>query len=158
MTYQIQFIKTAFAATTAIAFSLLCSGCGQTEGQPLAQVSGVVTIDGKPVKGALLEFIPQAPGGAVAYGQSDGTGRYTMHFGQKRTGAVIGRSLVRITSDDRVSVDGQDYERKELFPPKYNAKSEEYVDVKAGKNEFDFNCESGDFQPKQAAAENTGGT
>jgi hypothetical protein len=155
---QASSIRSTRSAVTAIVAALLCSGCGKSDGPPLAQVSGVVTIDSKPVKGALLEFIPQGPGGAVAYGKSDASGRYTMHFGQKRTGAVVGRSLVRITSDDRVSVDGQDYERKELFPPRYNSKSEEFVDVKEGKNTFDFPCESGDFKPAQTAAQNTGGT
>lgn len=148
----------AARAASLVAFSIFCGGCGQNDGQPLGQVTGVVTIDGKPVKGALLEFVPEAPGGSTAYGNTDDSGRYTMFFGQNRKGAVIGRSLVRITSDDRVSVDGKDYERKELFPPKYNAKSEQYVDVKAGKNEFDFNCESGEFNPVQTASENTGGT
>ena len=158
MTHQIPFINTAFATTAALAVSLLCAGCGRTEGQPLAEVTGVVTIDGKPVKGALLEFIPQEPGGAVAYGKSDDSGRYTMFFGQNRRGAVLGRSMVRITSDDRVSVDGKEYERKELFPPKYNAMSEQFVEVKSGKNEFDFNCEAGDLKPQQGPVENTGGT
>src|SRR5262245_20996101 len=103
-----------FLPAPLMVMALLCGGCG--DNLPLAPVTGVVTLDGKPVKGALLEFVPQQPGGSTASGTTDENGRYTMYFGSSGTGAFIGKTLVRITSDDRVSVDGKKYERKELFP------------------------------------------
>ena len=140
--------RTRGAAASILCLSLLL-GCGGVDGPPLATVTGTVTLDGKPVKGALLEFVPQQPGGSTAWGGTDENGQYEMLFGQSREGAVVGRSLVRITSDDRVSVGGQAYERTEVFPPRYNTQSDQYVDVVDGENVFDFKCESGEFQPRQ---------
>jgi hypothetical protein len=140
-------IRTAsrLAAVTLLA---ACSGCGPG-GPELADVTGTVTLDGKPVQGAILEFIPQEPGKSTAWGSTDEDGRYEMAFGQSRQGAFPGRTLVRITSDDRVSLGGEKYEFTELFPPKYNAQSEQYVDVASGENEIDFRCESGEHKPRQ---------
>jgi hypothetical protein len=141
-------VRTRGTAASILCLSLL-AGCGGVDGPPLATVTGTVTLDGQPVKGALLEFVPQHPGGSTAWGGTDESGRYEMLFGQSRKGAVVGRSLVRITSDDRVSIGGEAYERTEVFPPKYNTQSEQYVDVVDGENVFDFKCESGEFKPRQ---------
>ena len=126
------------------------AGCGGNEGGPtLAEVTGTVTLDGKIVEGAGLQFISEGPTGVTAYGRSDEDGQYEMHFGSTRTGAGIGKNRVRITSDDYVTVGGEKFESTEVFPPKYNAKSEEFVEVKEGDNVFDFKCESGGFKPKK---------
>ena len=125
------------------------AGCGAEEGPKLADVTGTVTLDGQPVEGAGLEFVVEGPGGGVAYGRTDESGRYEMHFGQNRTGALIGKNRVRITSDDRVTVGGKKIEKTEVFPPKYNVNSEQFADVKEGDNEVNFACETGDFRPRQ---------
>jgi hypothetical protein len=146
--------KTFFATTIAIC--LVCLGCGEESGPRLADVTGTVTLDGQPVEGAGLTFVVEGPGGAVAYGRSDENGRYEMHFGKDRTGAVIGKNRVRITSDDRVTVGGKKFQSTEVFPPKYNTNSEQFVEVVEGSNEFDFACESDNFKPRQVIS--TGGT
>ena len=148
------YVPFALSAVTPALWMMLCTGCGG-DGLNLAPVSGTVTLDGKPVKGASLEFIPQAPGGSVAYGTTDENGYYSMYFGSSGTGAVIGRSLVRITSDDVVSIAGKNYERMEVFPQKYNVNSELFVDVVSGSNKFDFPCESGGKQPKPTVGAGT---
>lgn len=136
-----------------IALAIFCGGC--SEGLPLAPVSGVVTLDGKPVKGALLEFVPQQPGGSTSYGTTDENGRYKMYFGTSETGAFIGKSLVRITSDDRVSIAGKELSG-EIFPRKYNTNSQQFVEIAKGSNEFDFKCESdGTSKPRTVSG---GGT
>jgi hypothetical protein len=129
---------------------VVLAGCwGGDDGPKRGEVSGVVTLDGEPVKGAILEFIPEAQDGTTSYGGTDEDGHYTMLFGSSRTGAVLGRNLVRITTDDRSSVGGEDYEFTELFPPKYNVRSDIYVDVQAGENEFNFACESEGMTPRK---------
>lgn len=135
------------AVGAALLFSL-ATGCTGKGNPTLGRVSGVVTLDGKPVKGAVLEFIPQESGKSVAWGSTNENGQYEMAFGQNRKGAFLGRTLVRITSDDHVSIDGQEYLSTEVFPPKYHVKSEQFIDIKEGKNEFDFKCESGAFKPR----------
>jgi hypothetical protein len=136
--------------TSGLVLALLCVGCGSQDGPPLARVSGVVTLDGVPVQSAGLEFIAEA--GGVAYGKTDSSGHYQMSFGSDRTGAIVGKNRVRITSSDKVVVGDKKYESTEVFPPKYNKTSEEFVEVARGGNRFDFNCESGDFKPRQAVS------
>jgi hypothetical protein len=131
--------------------SIVCLGCGSQDTPPLGRVSGTVTLDGAPVQGAGLEFIADA--GGVAYGKTDASGNYYMSFGTSRTGAVVGKNRVRITSNDKVTVGGKKYESTELFPPKYNRDSEQFVEVDAGSNTFDFKCESGTFKPKQVVSQ-----
>jgi hypothetical protein len=93
-----------------------------------------------PVEGAGLEFIADA--GGVAYGRTDASGNYYMSFGTSRTGAIVGKNLVRITAGDKVTVGSKKYESKEIFPKKYNTESQQFVEVAAGSNTIDFNCES----------------
>ena len=135
---------------TLILFAPFLVGCSQEGGFKLAKVSGVVTLDGQPVAGAGLEFIADA--GGVAYGKTDSSGRYYMSFGNSRTGAIVGKNLVRITAGDRVTVGDKKYESTEVFPKKYNAETEQYVDVAAGSNTIDFKCESGGLVPKQSVS------
>jgi len=115
-------------------------GCSQSGGPKLANVTGTVSLDGVPVEGAGLEFVADV--GAVAYGRTDASGQYYMSFGSSRTGAPLGKNLVRITAGDRVTVGDKKYESKEIFPKKYNVDSELSVEVTSGSNHFDFDCKS----------------
>ena len=135
-------ISFQFAKTTLLVVAL---GCSQESGPPLGKVSGTITLDGVPVQGAGLEFIGDA--GGVGYGRTDGSGKYYISFGASRTGALVGRNLVRITAGDKVTVGDKKYEGREIFPKKYNEKSELYVDVVSGANRFDFKCESAGAKP-----------
>ena len=135
-----------FRPAALLTLAFLC-GCTAQSGPPLAHVSGTVTLDGQPVQGAGLEFIADA--GGVAYGKSDSTGRYAMYFGNDRTGAIVGKNLVRITAGDKVTVGDMKYESTEIFPRKYNVDSQQFVEVAKGSNQFDFQCESTGFQPRQ---------
>src|SRR5581483_2189429 len=133
-----------------IAMLVVALGCSGQPGPKLAKVTGTVKLDGVPVEGAGLEFIADA--GGVAYGKSGAGGQYYMSFGSSRTGAIVGRNVVRITAGDRVTVGDKKFESKEIFPKKYNANSELVVDVTAGNNRFDFNCESGGFKGVSTAS------
>ena len=75
-----------------------------------------------------------------------------MSFGSSRTGAIVGRNLVRITAGDKVTVGDKKFESKEIFPKKYNVSSELVADVASGSNRFDFNCESGGFTGQSTAS------
>jgi hypothetical protein len=135
----------------AISLSLLVAlGCTQQSGPKLAKVAGTVKLDGVPVEGAGLEFIADA--GGVAYGRTDSSGHYYMSFGSSRTGAIVGKNLVKITSSDKVTVGDKKFESKEIFPKSYNVNSELVVDVAAGSNRFDFNCDSAGEKIQQPAS------
>ena len=120
------------------------------EDGPAWRVSGTVILDGVPVQGAGLEFIGEA--GGVAYGKTDASGNYYMSFGTSRTGAVVGKNRVRITANDKVTIGNKKYESTEVFPPKYNRDSEQFVEVARGGNTIDFKCESGTFMPRQVVS------
>jgi hypothetical protein len=137
-----------------IVLSMAVVGCAPQGGLKLGKVSGSVKLDGMPVEGAGLEFISDA--GGVAYGRTDSSGRYYMSFGSSRTGAVVGKNLVRITSSDKIVVGGKKYESTEVFPKRYNVNSEQFVEVAKGSNTFDFNCESGGTKPAQVTVSRGG--
>jgi len=59
---------------------------------------------------------------------------------------------VRITAGDKITVGDKKFESKEVFPKKYNISSELYVDVVAGSNRFDFNCDSRGFTGQSTAS------
>lgn len=103
------------------------AGCG---GPPadlpeLGTVSGVVTLDGKPLPNARVMFTPDhsRPSGAM----TDANGRYELIFNEKLKGAAVGKHTVRISLGA--------YDKPEQLPAKYNLKSELTADVKAGPNE-----------------------
>ena len=84
---------------------LVVAGCGGLPGQNIAEVTGRVTLEGKPVTGVILPFEPDESGVApgkkarpVAFGQTDTDGRYrAFRTGNKQFGAAVGLSHVRIT-------------------------------------------------------------
>lgn len=120
------------------------AGCSNGVKTPdLGQVSGTVTLNGKPLDGATVEFIPDA--GRPSIGMTDAQGKYKLLFRADQPGAVIGTHSVRITSR-RDSSGGEGSTplvkaRSETVPQKYNDATTLKVDVKAGSNTHDFPLE-----------------
>ncbi len=126
--------------TPALVLALL-TGCGS--GGP-ANVTGTVTLDGQAV-----------PNGAVTFVMTEG--------GSGREGAVIrdgafeaklkpGRYRVELTGQKKVGTrrqkgfDGKEEEvvlTEELFPARYNLKSELHEDIKSGTNTIKLDLKSG---------------
>lgn len=75
---------------------LILVGCGGGSDRPsLAPASGIVTLNGEPVEGASLTFIPVAggrPGSAI----TDAQGRYTIKTYQDAPGAITGEHKVAV--------------------------------------------------------------
>lgn len=107
--------------------ALFLAGCGDA-GPTLCEVEGTVTLDGKPVEGAELTFIPQnVPTTMVSYGGTDAAGHYTLAFTATKTGAIPATHHVRI------EVGG-----KQKLPKKYEKEGSITADVKDGHNVIDF--------------------
>lgn len=68
-------------------------GCGDAS-PPLTPVSGRVTLDGRPLADAVLEFVPAS--GSPSFGRTDARGRYELWFAHQRPGGVAGANLVRV--------------------------------------------------------------
>lgn len=75
--------------------SLVCVGCKQPE--EAIPVSGTVTLDGKPVEGATVNFSPQATTGKVAVGLTDAAGKFTLNTPELGLGAMGGIYDVTVT-------------------------------------------------------------
>ena len=71
---------------------VVLAGCGGG----LVPVAGTVTLDGEPVAGAKVTFIPAGPG-IPATGTTDATGRYELRIGSGRTGVPRGRYGVTVS-------------------------------------------------------------
>jgi hypothetical protein len=138
-------------------------GCGDS-GPKMAEVSGVVTINGKPYGKAVVSFQPIGtkenpnPGrGSSAY--TDENGRFVLKTDDGRNGAVVGKHRVRIMTkgNDVVgydpalgSPDGDPNapaagKGKEVdpIPPEWNALSTQECDVPAGgRNDANFDIKN----------------
>ncbi len=124
-------------------FCLLCistsvlSGCGGTEG--LGRVSGKVTLDGKPLADASIEFVPVGGTGLTSYGRTDANGEYYMMATRTEKGAAIGKNSVRITTYEVLDMKNVLPER---VPTKYNSATELEREVQSGSNTLDFDLSS----------------
>jgi hypothetical protein len=120
---------------------LVSFGCGQP--YKVAQVSGKVSMDGKPLPKALVTFVPMgskendAPG-PTAWGATDDEGRYSLSITPAKPGAVVGKCRIFITtihSDPAVGdrdAGGPVRRVRDKVPEKYNKKTELVFDVPAG--------------------------
>jgi hypothetical protein len=110
------------ARLLACAVALAAAGCHRS-GLNLADVEGVVTLDGAPVGEAAVMFMPvDSKLGPSASGVTDDQGRFTLTTAN-REGAVIGEHRVAISKSEVTVVPQRRglpiYRTKELIPPKY---------------------------------------
>jgi hypothetical protein len=131
-------------------------GCGGPSDQPeLGQVTGTVTLDGKPLSGIAVVFQPDS--GRPARGMTDAEGKYELTYIRQTKGTKVGLNRVEIApsedgeaeesenpdaDDESKPVAKPSKSRKPAIPARYNVQSELKADVKAGANTFDFKLES----------------
>jgi hypothetical protein len=130
---------TAILGTLGV--SLLNAGCGGADvPDNLTSVFGVVTLDGQPLAGAAVTFVP--PDGRPASGTTDSSGAYSLSYNDGSDGCLPGLCRVMISTGTagRENDDGEVVGAKpESVPPKYNVQSELTFDVKLNeRNQADF--------------------
>ncbi len=135
--------------------ALLFVGCDR--GPKIAQVTGVVTFDGKPVENASVSFYPSE--GRASSGVTNAEGKYELVFTRGRKGALLGDHKVTITTeiipesdyaadDDYESENGieQDTQsqRSEMLSAKYCELESTILTaaIVKGENVFDFDLKS----------------
>lgn len=123
-----------FAGLVAIPLT----GC-DSGGPELGSVSGVVTVDDRPLPDATVEFQP--PSGSPSMGLTDSFGKYKLMYTAKRPGAMLGKHLVRITLE-RANAEGSNTGVPQPLPAKYNRNSELTAEVTSGSNKIDFALKS----------------
>ncbi len=132
----------ALGAAMILAFGLVVTtGCGD---DGLEGVTGVVTMDGEPLEGAAIEFVPTGTEGSPSYGKTDSSGNFKMEFSSSATGVVPGEYQVSISTFDVADPDNDIPGKKERVPSKYRGENSELiVTVKEGEqNHFEFDIES----------------
>jgi hypothetical protein len=102
-------------------------------------VTGTVTMDGQPLVGASIAFIPLEYG-KPATGRTDDEGRYQMMTGETEGGVVPGIYRVSISKTGAGSSDGT--VGPESIPQAYNAGTILAVEVRSGAAAADFNLRS----------------
>jgi len=120
-------------------------GCSDSKPYNTAAVSGRVTLDGQPLAGARISFMPVHTAqdgtlsGPEAYAETDTDGHYSLRTIFKERGATIGRNRVMVTTRkleappeaDRVK--GVKVLTPERVPNKYSTeKAALHFDVPAG--------------------------
>ena len=130
---MIERLKKGFMIAACAAFTLV-SGCSGSSDQPeVGEVSGTVTLDGKPVAGVNVVFKPDL--GRAAAGNTDAEGRYTLQYLEGVEGTKLGPNTVSFDwppgATNAVGI-----------PAKYNGDAAFKFDVKSGSNTFDLKMES----------------
>ncbi|MBX3448274.1 MAG: carboxypeptidase regulatory-like domain-containing protein [Planctomycetaceae bacterium] len=131
------------------------SGCGapQAAEQPPAQfVSGRITLDGEPLPGAIITFIPTGnTKGDECVGQADEAGLYTLSQFRGGVGAQSGK--FRVVIEHHVKPDGtpmgpgeapREVGAVQVLPPKYSSLASTVLeaDVPEGGGEVSFELTS----------------
>jgi hypothetical protein len=123
------------------------AGCHSGPKVEFANVQGVVRVNGRPQRGAAVQFSPDREKGnglpILANGTSDDQGKYTLKYGYQGKigdGAPVGWQRVTVT-DTTVGVTPQGQDPKpSAIPMAYGAPATTplLVEVKAGDNTIDL--------------------
>ena len=140
MFYRFQFLQ-----LTLCILLLLSIGCGGDRN--IGKVEGVVSLDGEPLKRALVCFYPTD--GRASAGQTDEEGHYELQYIRNVKGAVVGPHKVTISTyidreDDPPASEFGGKGREETMPPRYldRRKTELSVTIESGSNTVDFELTS----------------
>lgn len=125
------------------------TGCS-SDNLNIVPVSGVVTLDGKPLANANVQFQPMAQGnenpGFGSFAVTDGSGKFSLAISSQqlqKAGAVVGKHKVSITSSQETidydpklgSPDGatpKSRVKPERIPERYNSQSALVFEVPQG--------------------------
>lgn len=153
--FVIRMTKPGRSAQILVCVVVLCAGLcgcggGGSDDLSMGQVTGTVRLDGQPLPGVAVLFAPETTGdkansGGPSTGVTDKDGKYKLEYSDTKSGAVVGKHTVRLTTGRRA---GEDETGKrtppvpEKLPAKYNLQSTLTQEVKPGENTFDFDLKS----------------
>lgn len=126
---------------TAMAIVVI-AGCG-SGGPETAEVTGVVTLEGKALANATIIFSPVAKG-RPSVATSDAEGHYELMFTIDKSGAELGEHVVTITTGgEEYDDEGNEIERPETVPAMYNIEKAYKKKVEPGGNTIDLALKAG---------------
>jgi hypothetical protein len=130
----------------------LVSGCGKRPAASVVPVTGIIRLEGKPLKKVLVRFIhASAQGrGSIAMGVTDETGRYTLTY-KGQPGACVGENHVLVSEAELPSLPLDEHGHPKTgpyfeslggrpLPEQYTrlVESPLTVNVRADRTEYDF--------------------
>lgn len=127
----------SLARIVGLASLVLLAGCFSSD--KIAPVSGLVTLDGEPLAGAIVGYEPIATEGDIeagygSYARTDDNGRYTLRSLMNEEGAMVGQHRVSVSTV--VGKEGPNGEMvgltKERVPSRYNNDTELVIEVPPG--------------------------
>ena len=139
--------------TVALAITV-CLGCGKGDGLNRSSVEGKVTLDGAPVEKGSIAFSPTGGTKGPSVGGSIENGRYSFPAAK---GPVAGKYRVELHAPKSTGKKIQAPmaapgtmvdEIGDAMPAQFNSKSTLEKEVKAGRNEIDFEVSTGGGKPK----------
>jgi hypothetical protein len=108
--------------SVSAALLMVAAGCGyKPDLPPTAEVSGSVTLDGQPLPGAMIQFVPdpqKGTKGAAGVAASDEKGHYEVTTAGVK-GALVGSHKIAVEARKRPK-DGTDTLPPSLIPTRYN--------------------------------------
>lgn len=133
-------VRSRLSFTAILAILLTLSSCSSEPVDPtIANVSGVVTLGGRPIENATIMF-QSDNSNRPSVATTDANGVYTLYYSASIPGAKIGDHKVTI----RTSTDKEDgASTPELVPKKYFTKEGQLTaKVEPGNNTLNFDLES----------------
>ncbi|MBD3674399.1 MAG: hypothetical protein HUJ26_12825 [Planctomycetaceae bacterium] len=132
-----------------LTFVMFGCGGGSSDAPDMGEVSGTITVDGKPGAGLMVTFQPES--GRPSIGTTDDSGYYELDYTADLKGAKIGKGFITIVTpadegegySEGDEEGGEGYaESTDPIPAKYNAEAasnpEMQVEIKAEGNTFDY--------------------
>jgi hypothetical protein len=126
-----------FVCSFAVTFLAVVIGCGG--GPEMGEVTGTVTLDGKPAANLEVSFNPKdSRQGTTALGYTKADGTYELRYPGDKTGAPVGQYTVSIVGAEVDEEAGAPIS----IPERYNTETELTATVEAGSNTIDFKLTS----------------
>ncbi len=143
--------KTRIVLIAIVATGVAFPGCNPSvQGPKTVPVTGLITLKGKPVEGALVLFYPSERGAGIktGSGESDSTGNFSLESHVKgstyKSGGQPANYLVTVEKIDSSLSANPNVPPKNLLPERYRDSSTSgfSAEVREGaENRFEFNLE-----------------
>lgn len=126
---------------------MLALGCSGGNEVDLAPVTGIVTLDGKPLPDAMVSFYPVNEGRS-SHATTNGAGEYRLQYTGTKEGALVGKHTVKIETGV-ITGEGEAASAKNTpkLNPIYNELSELTGEVKSESNVINFELKSQSTTP-----------
>ncbi len=121
--------------------ALVVCGCNGSDLPDRGEVSGTVTVDGKPISNLMIVFTPKDRQVRSAGGVTNAEGKYKLFFNSTESGTATGMNAVEFEKPDREAMENSDPLLKTI-PQSYFSEFMEF-DVKSGQNTVDVDIKTG---------------